>query len=81
MRITVDYDQVSQLVQQLPLKDRDRLFSENGYFTPPSELPEPIIPSKEYCEMLLNFPVISEEEVEQILEAKRGIDKCRSVSL
>ena len=81
MTINLDYDQVAQLVQQLSPADRERLFSENGHYTPPSRLPPPIIPSKEYCEMLMNLPVISEEEVERMQEAREGINRCRPVSL
>jgi hypothetical protein len=46
----------------------------------PSKTPEPIIPDEEYYEFLMNFPVVSEEEIERILEAKKEVDKCRPVS-
>jgi hypothetical protein len=76
MQLTIDigYDQVFQLVRQLTPRERERLTKDIAFV-------EPEIPDKEYYEFLMNFPVVSEEEIEHILEAKKEIDKCRPVSL
>ena len=85
MTINIDYDQLSQLVRQLPPADRERLFSENGDSAPSDTTPgkprrKPLPPAKilddEYYEMLMNLPVISDEEVERMQEAREEINKC-----
>ena len=79
--INIEYDQVFELVRQLPPRERKRLFLESEFSTVIPTLPETEISDEEYYEFLMNFPVVSEEEIEQILEAKKEVDKCRPVSL
>jgi len=81
MTIDVGYDQVLQLFRQLSPRDRTRLVRENALPTTHPNVSEPEIPDEEYYEFLMNFPVVSEEEIEQILEAKKEVDQCRPVSL
>jgi len=71
MTINIGYDQVFQLVRQLPPGEKERLFHENEFLTAFPCGPEPVIPDEEYYEFLMSFPVVSEEEIEQILEAKK----------
>jgi hypothetical protein len=83
MQLTIDigYDQVFQLVRQLSPKERERLFHENGFSITPSKQAVPEVFDEEYYDFLMKFPVVSEEEIEQIYEAKKEVDKCRPVSL
>jgi len=81
MTIDVGYDQVFQLVRQLSPKEKTRLFLESACPTTYSTVSELEVPDEEYYEFLMNFPVVSEEEIELILEAKKEVDKCRPVSL
>jgi len=82
MQLTIDigYDQVFQLVRQLPPREKTRLH-ESVFSAMSPTTPEPVIPDDEYYEFLMNFPVVSEEEIEQILEAKKEVNKCQPVSL
>ena len=80
MTINVGYDQVYELVRQLPPREKIRLH-ESLFSTTLPGIPESKTPDEEYYEFLMNFPVVSEEEIEQILEAKKEVDKCRPVSL
>ena len=81
MTIDVGYDQVVQLFRQLPPKEKERLFRESECPIMCSHVPEPEVPDEEYYKFLMNFPVVSEEEIERILEAKKEVDQCRPVSL
>ena len=80
MTINIGYDQVYELVRQLPPKEKIRLH-ESIFSTPFPSRSESDVSDDEYYEFLMNFPVVSEEEIEQILEAKKEVDKCRPVSL
>ena len=82
MQLTVDlgYDQVFQLVRQLSSGDKERLFHEGRSLIMPTKLPESEMSDEEYYDFLMNFPVVSEEEIEKILEAKEEVNKCRPVS-
>ena len=81
MTIDIGYDQVFQLVRQLSPTEKTRLFRESACATTYPAISEPEVPDEEYYEFLMNFPVVSEEEIERILEAKKEVDKCRPVSL
>jgi len=81
MTIDIGYDQVFQLVRQLSPKEKIRLFRESACPTTYPAVSEPEVPDEEYYKFLMNFPVVSEEEIELILEAKKEVDKCRPVSL
>ena len=80
MTLDIGYDQIYELVRQLPPREKIRLH-ESIFSSPFPGSAEPEIPDKEYYEFLMNFPVVSEEEVEQILEAKKEVDKCRPALL
>jgi hypothetical protein len=77
---SVGYDQAFQFVRLLSPKEKERLFRETMYPNTSAKLSESIIPDEEYYEFLMNFPVVSEKEIEQILEAKKEVDKCCPVS-
>ena len=79
LTINIGYDQIYELVRQLPPKEKMRLHE--SIFSPFPSVSEPNVPDDEYYEFLMNFPVVSEEEIEQILEAKKEVDKCRPVLL
>jgi len=64
--INIGYDQVFQLVRQLSPGERKRLFHESEFSATFSEVAEPEVPDEEYYEFLMNFPVVSEEEIERI---------------
>ena len=80
MTIDVGYEQVLQLFRQLPPREKTRLFRESALPTMYPHSPKPEIPDEEYYEFLMNFPVVSEEELERILAAKKEVDQCRPVS-
>jgi hypothetical protein len=83
MQLTIDlgYDQIFQLVRQLSPSDKERLFHESSDFATPMKIPEPEMSDEEYYEFAMNFPVISEEEIGLMLEAKKEVDKCRPILL
>ena len=82
MTINIGYDQVFELVQQLPPGERKRLFTESML---PATIPvsrEPIATTKkmsdeEYYKFLMNFPVATEEEIEEYNEFRRRF-RCRA---
>ena len=81
MTIDVGYDQVFQLVRQLSPKDKVRLVREGVLSNAFSDVSEPEMSDEEYYEFAMNFPVISEEEIGLMLEAKKEVDQCRPISL
>jgi len=83
LTINIGYDQIYELVRQLPATEKIRLVQEGVFATafPFPKSPEPELSDEEYYEFLMNFPVVSDEEIERILEAKKEVDQCRPVSL
>jgi hypothetical protein len=82
MQITIDigYDQVFQLVRQLSPREQVRLFHDSVSSIVHPSGSEPEISDEAYYEFLVNFPVVSEGEISQILEAKKEVDQCCPVS-
>jgi len=86
LTVNIGYDQIFELVRQLPPRERRQLFLESEFSTavpkpPQSTVFNEEIYDEEYYEFLMNFPVVSEEEIEHILEAKREVNQCRPLSL
>ena len=73
LTINIGYDQVFELVRQLPPRERKRLFLESEFTPANRQTPEPVAFDEEYYKFLMNFPVVSEEEIEHILEAQKGL--------
>jgi hypothetical protein len=86
LTINIGYDQVFELVRQLPPRERRQLFLESEFSAaipkpPPSTASNEEMSDERYYEFLMNFPVVSEEEIEHILEAKREVNQCRREAL
>ena len=73
LTINIGYDQVFELVRQLPPRERKRLFLESEFTAVVRQTPEPAAFDEEYYAFLANFPVVSEEEIERILEVQKGL--------
>lgn len=83
MRITIDfgYDQVFELARQLSPEEREKLVHDLQETDSEPDKTERKMTKEEYYEFLMNFPVISEEEIQLMEEAKKMVDQCRPISL
>lgn len=83
MQITIDfgYDQVFELVRQLSPEEREKLVHDIQETDSEPDKAERKMTKEEYHEFLMNFPVISEEEIQLMEEAKKMVDQCRPISL
>ena len=69
------YDYVFELASRLSLEEQNRLVRE----LPDNVAQETYCPEK-YLEFLLHGPVIDEEHIQLMLEAKEEVNKCRPIS-
>ena len=76
MTINIGYDQVCELIRQILPKEKIRLIQEGVLANTFPNNSETEISDEEYYEFLMRFPVVSEEEVERILESKKEVDQC-----
>ncbi len=83
MQLTVNlgYDQVFDLAHQLTPEEQKRLAQSLLTFDAETEKNTHEMTQEEYYEFLMNFPVISEEEIQLMLEAKKEVDKIRQEAL
>ena len=74
------YDHVFELARQLSPEEREKLAQSllAGKARPFES--EPKMTEEEYYEFLMNFPVISEEEIRLMEEAKKTVDQCQPIS-
>ena len=68
-----------RLVRELPNgtvpKQKDKFES---FLPDPDEEEEPYDP-EEFLEFLLNVPVLSEEQIQRMLDAREDVNKCRPI--
>ena len=86
-----NYNYVFDLAVQLSPEEQKRLVRElpNGTETKPvrnfgSFLPEPgeeeePYDHEEFCQFILNGPVLSEEQIQRMLDAREEVNKCRPI--
>ena len=70
----LDYDYVFELATKLPKEEQDRLMR---------ELPNASLPPychEKYLEFILRGPVIPEENIQLMLEAREEVNKCQPIS-
>ena len=70
----LDYDYVFELATKLSKEEQGRLVRE----LPRASLP-PYCPEK-YLEFLLHGPVIPEENIQLMLEAREEVNRCQPIS-
>jgi hypothetical protein len=88
MSTTLEYHHVFDLAQQLSTDERIRLIQElqsvgaagdapqqNESFLPDSNTPK--LSPQEYYEFILQGPVLDEEDIQKMLDAKKEVDQCR----
>ena len=71
---TLDYDYVFELATKLSKEEQDRLLR---------ELPRASLPPysrEKFLEFLRNGPVIPEENIQLMLEAREEINRCQPIS-
>jgi hypothetical protein len=88
--IAFNYDQVFELVMQLSPAEQTRLVQELPKETiqKVEKSRESFIPEddgapyshEEFLEFLLHFPVIGEEQIQLMLEAREEVNKCQPIS-
>ena len=80
MQLTIDieYDQLFELVRQLPPKEKKRLFQEDQFSTATPKLPTQEIEQnrQEALRLALKCPVATPEEIEEYNEFRRQF-RCR----
>ena len=81
MQLTIDigYDQLFELVRQLPPKEKERLLQEDRFSTATPKLPIQEIEQnrQEALRLALKCPVATPEEIEEYNEFRRQF-RCRT---
>ncbi len=83
VNINFGYDQIFELARQLSPKEKAKLVrnlrSEDAELSEPA--PKPKMSREEYYEFLMNGPVLSEEEIQWMEDAKKMVDQIQPISL
>jgi len=86
-----NYNYVFDLAVQLSPEEQKRLVQElpNGTAPKPKEKFESFLPDpdeeeepydhEEFCQFILNGPVLSEEQIQRMLDAREEVNKCRPI--